>query len=44
MPYKRGNLTLLEHSASKWLEMKNIDSVDWLPTDVEVVNTLKILS
>lgn len=35
---------LLEHSASKWLKMKNINSVDWLPADVEVVNTLKKLS
>lgn len=40
---KEGNLTLLEHSAAKWLDMKNVDSIDWLPADVEVVNTLKIL-
>lgn len=38
---KEGNLTLLEHSASKWLDMENIDSVEWLPADVEVVNQLK---
>lgn len=38
---KEGNLTLLEHSAAKWLDMKHIDSVDWLPADVEVVNQLK---
>lgn len=40
---KEGNLTLLEHSAAKWLDMEHIDSVDWLPADVEVVNQLKKL-
>lgn len=40
---KEGNLTLLEHIASKWLDIKNIDSVDWLPADVKVVNALKKL-
>jgi len=40
---KEGNLTLLEHSAAKWLDMKHIDTVDWLPPDVEVVNQLKKL-
>lgn len=40
---KEGNLTLLEHSAAKWLDMKHIDTVDWLPADVEVVNALKKL-
>ena len=38
---KEGNLTLLEHSAAKWLDMKHIDTVDWLPADVKVVNELK---
>lgn len=40
---KEGNLTLLEHSAAKWLDMKHIDTVDWLPADVKVVNELKKL-
>ncbi|MFA9397625.1 MAG: (deoxy)nucleoside triphosphate pyrophosphohydrolase [Clostridiaceae bacterium] len=39
---KKGNLTLLEHSSSKWLDKQNLDSVPWLPADVEVVNLLKI--
>lgn len=40
---KEGHLTLLEHSAAKWLDMKSIDSVDWLPADIKVVNKLKEL-
>lgn len=39
-----GNLTLLEHSDSKWLEISEIDSVDWLPADIEVVNAIKNLA
>lgn len=38
---KKGNLTLLEHSAAKWLDMEHINTVDWLPADVEVVNSFK---
>ena len=40
---KEGHLTLLEHSAAKWLDMNHIDTVDWLPADVKVVNILKKL-
>ncbi len=32
---------LLEHHAAKWLSMADIDSVDWLPADVKVVDALK---
>lgn len=32
---------LLEHHAAKWLDMKHIDSVDWLPADIKVVDALK---
>jgi len=32
---------LLEHSAAKWLDLKNIESVDWLPADIEVVKKLE---
>ena len=32
---------LLEHHAAKWLGMADIDSVDWLPADVKVVDALK---
>lgn len=30
---ERGNLTLLEHEAAKWLSYDELDSVDWLPAD-----------
>lgn len=36
-----GHLHLLEHSAAKWLGAETIDSVDWLPADVKVVNAIK---
>lgn len=32
-----GKLSLKEHEAAKWLTVDNLDSVDWLPADVEVV-------
>ena len=34
-------MTLLEHEAAKWLDIKNIDSVDWLPADIKVVEAIK---
>lgn len=34
-------MTLLEHEAAKWLDIDNIDSVDWLPADVKVVEAIK---
>ena len=36
-----GTPHLLEHEAAKWLEAQNIDSVDWLPADILVVEALK---
>ncbi len=36
-----GTPRLLEHEAAKWLETSEIDSVDWLPADVLVVDVLK---
>ena len=30
-------MTLLEHEAAKWLALDELDSVDWLPADVKVV-------
>lgn len=37
---EKGNPVLTEHEAAKWLNVKDIDSLDWLPADVEVVNKL----
>lgn len=36
-----GSLTLKEHEAAKWLRLSDLDSVDWLPADQIVVDTLK---
>ena len=36
-----GSLTLKEHEAAKWLSMNNLDSVEWLPADLEVIKELK---
>lgn len=37
----QGTPHLLEHEAAKWLKPQEIDSVDWLPADVLVVEALK---
>ena len=34
-------IKLLEHEDAKWLKMEDIDSVDWLPADIEVVKAIK---
>ena len=36
-----GNITLLEHEAAKWLGKDELDTVAWLPADVEAVQKLK---
>ena len=38
---ERGHPRLLEHSAAKWLDSETIDSVEWLPADVRVVDAIK---
>lgn len=38
---KKGAPHLLEHEAAEWLAADKIDSVDWLPADVLVVEALK---
>lgn len=35
-----GNLVLLEHEAAKWLSKDELNSVNWLPADVEVIRKL----
>ena len=35
------HLVLLEHEAARWLSREDLDSVDWLPADLEVVEKLK---
>ena len=36
-----GQLSLLEHEDARWLGMDELDSVRWLPADVEVVKLIK---
>lgn len=38
---QNSNMTLLEHKAAKWLNKGELDTVDWLPADLWVVEKLK---
>lgn len=40
---KSGTPTLLEHEAAKWLTKETIDSVDWLPADITLIEKIKTL-
>ena len=35
------NLVLKEHEAARWLDRENLDSVDWLPADLDLIRKLK---
>lgn len=35
-----GELVLKEHEAAKWLGRNELDSVDWLPADLVVINKI----
>ena len=35
-----GHLELKEHEAARWLNPDELESVNWLPADLEVVNNL----
>ena len=37
----KGNVTLLEHEAAKWLTPSELSSVRWLPADIELIEELK---
>ena len=39
----QGEIELVEHEAMKWLTRDELDTVDWLPADIEVVEALKKL-
>lgn len=34
------HITLLEHHAAKWLDSEKINSVNWLPADMKVVDAI----
>ncbi len=36
-----GTLTLKEHEAARWLSKDELDSVQWLPADWQIIETLK---
>lgn len=38
-----GNLELLEAKESRWLDLKALDSVQWLPADRKVLNAIRQL-
>lgn len=37
-----GRLSLLEHEDARWLTMDELDSVRWLPADVEVIKKVNL--
>lgn len=39
--FKSGDLTLKEANAAKWLTKDQLDSVDWLPADIELVDIVR---
>ena len=36
-----GSLTLKEHEAARWLSRENLDTVNWLPADKIVIESIK---
>lgn len=38
---RSGSLKLLEHEAAKWLDRDSLNSVDWLPADLMIIEKLK---
>lgn len=36
-----GNLDLKEHEAAKWLAKEELDSVNWLPADITIIDIIK---
>ncbi len=38
---KSGDLVLKEHEAAKWLTKETIDSVDWLPADISIIEQIR---
>ena len=38
-----GNLVLKEHEAAKWLTKDELDTVEWLPADVALIEKLRVV-
>ena len=42
MAFRRsGNCILTEHTDAKWLDKSDLDSVEWLPADVTLIEKIK---
>ena len=37
----KGNLVLKEHSQAKWLTLEELDTVEWLPADISLINIIR---
>ena len=37
-----GNLELKEHKSAKWLTKDNLDSVEWLPADISLIESVNV--
>lgn len=40
---KSGNLVLKEHEAAKWLTKETLNSVEWLPADLGLIDRIKAI-
>ncbi len=38
---KQGNLVLKEHEAAKWLNKTELDSINWLPADIILIDRIR---
>ena len=38
----KGKVILLEHSAARWLTVNELDSVEWLPADVTLIDKIRV--
>ena len=38
---KSGKLELLEHEDAKWLTKEELESVDWLPADLQLISKIQ---
>lgn len=39
----KGKLVLVEHAAAKWLSKEELDSVEWLPADLGLIEKIKVV-
>lgn len=36
-----GQITLMEHNDAKWLSLEELNSVQWLPADIQVLDSIR---